>query len=117
MGELAAHTFVGFRSPRQGRAGSSGSLFGTLPVAQARIVADDMSTAREMARRHVGLVALPSFLGDPDVEHGLLVSVLPTWKGPRPAIYLVRPRGRNLPARVALFRDALATALRALRLA
>ncbi len=82
------------------------------PAAQQRIVSNDMLFVREVARRDAGLVALPVFLGAPDVEAGLLARVLPSWRGPRAQIYLVRPSDRNLPRRAALFRDALVEALR-----
>jgi DNA-binding transcriptional LysR family regulator len=80
--------------------------------AKASIVCDDMWVARELARAQGGLIALPRFLGEPDVQTGRLTPVLPEWSGGVASVYLVRPGGRSLPARALLLRKAIFEHLR-----
>lgn len=102
--ELDGHRWVEFRGPHRFERAERRA-----PQAEAKagIVCDDMWVARELARAHGGLIALPRFLGDPDVQTGQLSPVLPEWSGGAASIYLVRPGGRALPARSLLLRRAI----------
>lgn len=107
--ELSGHRWVEFRGPhRFERAERRAQQL----EAKASIIVDDMWVARELARAHGGLIALPRFLGEPDVDAGRLSAVLPEWSGGGASIYLVRPGGRSLPARALLLRKAIFEHLR-----
>lgn len=108
VADLARHDCVLFR-PDRGRAlwrlaGPSGeeAIEVTGPVG-----VDDFSFVQRMAIAGVGIGLLPSFLGDPAVQSGALVRVLPghAWLGS--AFNLVYPSARYLPHRAAVFRDFL----------
>lgn len=85
-------------------------------AARGAIRCDDMLFAHAAARAGAGIVLLPSFLAKPSLEDGELVAVLPKWKMPSGALWLVHPAARNPPAKVSAFCefafDTLATSLR-----
>lgn len=102
--QLSGHRWVRFRGPHRFEEPEKAPQH---TAHKASIVCDDMWVAREMARAHAGIIALPRFLGEPDVESGRLVRVLPAWHGGGASIFLVRPGGRSLPARARLLREAI----------
>jgi DNA-binding transcriptional LysR family regulator len=85
-------------------------------AARGAIRCDDMLFAHAAARAGAGIALLPSFLAKPSLETRDLVAVLPKWKMPSGALWLVHPGARNPPAKVSAFCefafDALAQSLR-----
>ena len=63
-------------------------------------------------RAGAGIGVVPPFVGCPETKTGALVSVLPEWSMPGGPLYVEYPAGRNLPAKVAAFRDHAMQAFR-----
>jgi DNA-binding transcriptional LysR family regulator len=74
----------------------------------SRILCDDFLFAREALRAGAGLGVLPSFLGRADVDAGLLVNALPTVRQTGGQIVLIHERTKQMPKRLAVFREFLA---------
>jgi DNA-binding transcriptional LysR family regulator len=78
----------------------------------ARTTCDDKMFARELARAGGGIALLPSYLAAEDLTAGRLVRVLPGHSAVSGAVYLVQPSQKQVPRRVALFREVLLERLR-----
>jgi DNA-binding transcriptional LysR family regulator len=107
--DAGEHEWVVFRD------GSAIALDGpggaTKVVPRGRLATDDMTFARAAARQGVGIALLPGFLAEPDVAAGALVRVLPRWSATSGTLWLVTPSARQVPRKVAAFRDFLIEAL------
>lgn len=106
--DLARHDVIGFR-PKKGVVearvrGPGGTKTVSFPV---RIGADDFVFAKEAAVAGLGVVLMPWYLGAAELERGALVRVLPEHAAPGAPLHLVYPSARQVPQRVALFRDYL----------
>jgi DNA-binding transcriptional LysR family regulator len=106
IADLAGHDCVLFRAER-GRAEwvLSGPNGEESVEVHGRITVDDFVFVQLATRLGLGVALMPKFLGDPSVERGELVAVLPGYFGPRGLWHLVYPSGRYLPRRAAAFRD------------
>lgn len=82
------------------------------PQLKPHIRCDDILGIRSLLLRGVGIGALPSFIGDADVDAGRLLPVLPSWRSISSTIYAVRPHSRQLPRRVGAFTELLQETLR-----
>jgi len=69
---------------------------------------DDMATLKAAACEGVGIVALPGYVGRPDVEAKRLVRVLPQWLAGVATLSLLMPSRRGLLPSVRTFADFLA---------
>ena len=113
--QLGGHDLVqfrGFRGPLRLR----GPRRAEVAALTVRVVADDLAFVREALRAGAGIGLLPEFLARPDVAAGTLVRVLPRFAVPPATLYLVHPRTRHLPARVAAFGEFVAERLGAMRI-
>ena len=107
--ELASHDWVAFRSgPQRLRIAPEPS--GIEP--RGRIVADDLLFVRDAVRAGAGLGLLPSFVAEPDVLAGTLVRVLPRHERTSGHLHVVTPAAKQVPRKVAAFRDLVAEVLR-----
>jgi DNA-binding transcriptional LysR family regulator len=70
-------------------------------------------TLRAAALAGMGLAALPDWAVASDIAEGTLVQVLKGWRTPESGIYAVYPSNRLMAAKVKVFVDAAARALRA----
>ena len=78
-----------------------------------RLVVNTTAAAVDAALAGFGLTCILSYQAEPHIAAGLLQTVLVEYE-PRPApIHIVHPEGRHLPAKVRLFLDHAAEALRA----
>jgi DNA-binding transcriptional LysR family regulator len=111
-GELAAHDWVVFRSgPQRLRiAPPRGAVAGAEP--RGRIIADDLLFVRDAVRAGAGLGLLPSFVAEPDVLAGALVRVLPRHERASGFLHVVTPAAKQVPRKVAAFRDLVAELLK-----
>jgi DNA-binding transcriptional LysR family regulator len=103
--ELAGHEWVLFRGPALLRLEGPSAVH-EVP-ARGRVVCDDLSFVRALARAGAGIAALPSYLADGDVAAGRLVRLLPRWSLPGGTVWLVSPSKRHVPRKVAAFRELL----------
>jgi DNA-binding transcriptional LysR family regulator len=78
---------------------------------RGRIVCDDMSFIHQAVRAGAGFGVLPGFLADADCAAGRLVRVLPKWTIPAGHVWFVTPSARQVPRKVAAFRDFLVESL------
>ena len=74
---------------------------------KVRFASDDMSTLKNAAALSLGLVALPSYVCQPEVEAGSLVRVLPGWTAGTPQISLLIPSREGLLPAFEVLRDFL----------
>jgi DNA-binding transcriptional LysR family regulator len=81
-------------------------------VGEPRILADDMFCIRGALRAGAGIGFMPTYLGRSDIENGTLVRVLPEMMRKNGSIWVVYPGGREVPRKVAAFRDMVLTTLR-----
>jgi DNA-binding transcriptional LysR family regulator len=72
----------------------------------SRMVGDHTQFVIDAARAGLGIALLPNWIGDPMVEEGTLVPVLPRYSTTS-ALHILTHGGRHLPRRVALLRDFL----------
>ena len=96
----AAHDWIQFRKP-----------LGT-PLKTARVVCDDFFFLRETLRAGAGIGPLPTFLAEPLVKSGELVSVLPSFHQTGGSFVLAYPSARKMPRKVTAFRDVVLETLR-----
>jgi DNA-binding transcriptional LysR family regulator len=75
-----------------------------------RMVGDHLQFMVDAAVAGLGIALLPSWTGDPLVEAGTLVPILPRFSSAT-ALHVLTHGGRHLPRRVALLRDFLFEAL------
>jgi DNA-binding transcriptional LysR family regulator len=115
---LAGHRGVIFRSATFGSrwemidpAGASRTF--ELPVAMST---NDLGMLREAALLGIGVARTPRYVVAEDVRAGRLVEVLPGFTTAPRKVHSMHPAGRRLPARVRVFLDHVALALRALDL-
>jgi DNA-binding transcriptional LysR family regulator len=71
------------------------------------IAADDLAFIRRAAIAGAGVALLPEIVGEQMVESGALVRVLPDYHATGNALYLVYPAAKQMPLKVAKFRDHL----------
>jgi DNA-binding transcriptional LysR family regulator len=77
------------------------------------LVVNTTAAAVDAALDGFGIACILSYQAEPHIAAGLLQTVLVEYE-PRPApIHIVHPEGRHLPAKVRLFLDHAAEALRA----
>jgi DNA-binding transcriptional LysR family regulator len=76
----------------------------TLTV-RGRVSGNDFGFLRRAILAGCGIGLLPGFLCKDDLAEGKLVRVLPDYKLPGGAFYLVYPSARHLPAKARVFRD------------
>jgi DNA-binding transcriptional LysR family regulator len=106
--ELAEHDFVVFRPHgRESIFRLVGPQGEELVELQGTIAVDDFSFVRRAVEEGAGIGMLPAFGTRAD-----LVRILPDYSTIGGSIYLVMPTGRQVPARVALFRDHLLAKLK-----
>jgi DNA-binding transcriptional LysR family regulator len=74
---------------------------------RGRIGCDDFAFARSAVLAGGGIGLIPRALCTNEIASGRLVRVLPPWCFTGPALYLVYPTARHLPAKVSVFRDFL----------
>jgi DNA-binding transcriptional LysR family regulator len=78
-----------------------------------RLVVNTTAAAVDAALGGLGLACIMSYQAEPHVAEGLLQTVLVEYEPPPAPIHIVHPEGRHLPAKVRLFLDHAAGALRA----
>jgi DNA-binding transcriptional LysR family regulator len=110
--DLSGHDGVGLR---QAEESSAWSLINEHDPEQKATVAyapclqsDDMGTLK-VAARTLGIVALPGYVGQKEVDHGLLVRVLPHWHAGIATVSMLLPSRRGLLPSVRSFIDFLST--------
>ena len=104
--DLPAHDCVLFR-PLDGKnewtlVGPGGTRKVTVT---GRISGADFNFLRSVLRLGAGIGMLPSFTGARDVAEGHLTRVLPGWGRSAGSLYVVYPAARQVPKKVAVFRD------------
>jgi DNA-binding transcriptional LysR family regulator len=77
-----------------------------------RLVVNTTAAAVDAALDGLGLACLLSYQAEPHTAAGLLQTVLAEYEPPPAPIHIVHPAGRHLPAKVRLFIDYAAKALR-----
>ncbi len=111
--DLLAHECVLFRA-RAGRA--TWALSGPSGLEEIEvhgpISADDILFVQRSVVAGVGIGLLPIFVARSCAERDELVRLLPSWAVRGAFVYVVAPSVRNEPARVAMFREFLVTAMR-----
>jgi DNA-binding transcriptional LysR family regulator len=75
------------------------------------ITADDFGAVRRLAIAGLGIALMPDTPLKSDLAGGRLVRVLPGYALRGPAVYVVSPPLRHVPARVSLLRDHLVRAM------
>ncbi len=109
--DLAGHDWVSFRpGPQRLRIAAPREAVGVEP--RARIVADDLLFVRDVVRAGAGIAQLPSFVAQPDVLAGSLVRVLPRYERNAGHLHVVTPAARQVPRKVAAFRELVGEMLR-----
>jgi DNA-binding transcriptional LysR family regulator len=99
----AEHDWIGFPAAQK--------LVHAAPKLEPRVVGNDMLFVREAARAGIGIGLLPSFVAEPLVAAGTLVSVLPKTRLALSSIVLLYPAAAKVPRKVTAFRDLLVAAL------
>lgn len=107
--DLANHHVLVFGAENLLRTWSLEGSAGTAAVTlRGRIGGDDFSFLRAMAVAGAGIALLPEINSTDDVASGRLRRVLPEYSAPGASLYVVYPSKRQLPPRVAAFRDFVA---------
>jgi len=75
---------------------------------RGRLLADNGEAILQWARAGLGIAVVPTFLAAEDIDRGTLVPLLTNYEMPEAGIYVVRPPGSYLPAKVRLLIDTLA---------
>ncbi len=109
LDDLAKHSLVLFR-PRDGEAtwpltGPEGEH--KLSV-RGRIGCDDFSFVRAAVLAGGGIGVMPRLIANQDLAAGRMVRVLPRYEMRGGGLFVVYPSARQVPARVAAFRDFMA---------
>lgn len=100
--DLAAHDWVVFRSGPQGlRVAGPGAAGAPRP----RVTCDDVVFARDAVRSGIGLGLLPTFVAEPEVLAGTLQRVLPRYQREAGWLHVVTPAVKQVPRKVAAFRE------------
>jgi DNA-binding transcriptional LysR family regulator len=109
--DLAEHDWVAFRSgPQRLRIATPREAVGVEP--RARIVADDLLFVRDAVRAGAGIGLLPTFVAEPEVLAGTLVRVVPRHERTVGHLHVVTPAAKQVPRKVAAFRDLVVELLR-----
>lgn len=103
--DLSDHDWIVFRGMNEMRLTNKGEVAVAKP--KGRVACDDMDFVLALARSGAGICALPTFLATPEVDAGRLVRVLPKWLVPSGTLWFVSPGPKNVPRKVAVFRDFL----------
>lgn len=82
--------------------------------ATANLWMNDTYAMREAARHGGGIVTLPAYLAQNDLERGTLVRVLPKVRSGEATVYFVHPPVSPVPQQVKLLREALTPLVRKL---
>lgn len=77
----------------------------------SKIIVDNYLAVLDFAVRGHGLAVVPQFVAAPYLASGKLQRLLEDWSLPSPPIQIVWPEQREMPRRVRLLIDALATAI------
>ena len=77
------------------------------------LVVNTTDAALDAALDGMGLTCIMSYQAEPHAAAGLLQTVLVEYEPPPAPIHIVHPEGRHLPAKIRLFLDHAAVALRA----
>ncbi len=77
----------------------------------AHFASNNVGAVRGAALAGAGIAMLPDFMIASDISEGLLVPVLPEWRGREGELHAVYPARQNLPPRMTLFLDHLSKAL------
>ena len=85
----------------------------TSTAVRPRLVVNTTTAAVDAALDGFGLACIMSYQAEPHAAAGLLQTVLVEYEPPPAPIHIVHPEGRHLPAKVRLFLDHAAGALRA----
>jgi DNA-binding transcriptional LysR family regulator len=76
-----------------------------------RIVSDSMAGLKDMARAGLGVMALPAYVCQEEVQSGALIRVLPEWTAGHSTLSALIPESRGLLPAVRAFLDHLAAVL------
>jgi DNA-binding transcriptional LysR family regulator len=77
----------------------------------ARFASNNVGAVRDAVLADAGISVLAEFMVAADIAAGRLVPVLPGWRGRPSDVHAVYPARQNLPPRLSLFLDHLASAL------
>ena len=110
---LEGHAVVAHRMPTSGRQrpmrfSVDGDTIDVLPA--CRMLADDGEAMVRAACLGAGIVQVPDYMAVDELEQGLLVEVLPSFRPPPMPISVVWPGTRMMPPRLRAFIDLLAAA-------
>jgi DNA-binding transcriptional LysR family regulator len=109
--DLAGHQCVVFRGKDLERTWALRSSSGEAGVAvRGRVGGDDLLFVRSMIVAGAGIGLLPHINAAGDEASGRIVRVLPEWHARGASLYVVYPSSKNVPARVAAFRDFVVAA-------
>ena len=111
--DLASHALVLFRSKDLERTWQLEGVGGASVSVRGRIGGDDFVFVRSMILGGAGIGLLPYLNAAADEDAGRLVRVLPTLHATGATLYLIYPSAKNVPSRVAAFRDFVTTAFHA----
>lgn len=76
-----------------------------------RLSSDDMVTLRNACMAGVGIVSLPSYVCQPEVESGRLIHVLPRWSSGQATLSLLQPSRQGVLPAVRAFAQHISEAL------
>ncbi|MGK8208351.1 LysR family transcriptional regulator [Burkholderia cenocepacia] len=82
------------------------------PQAKPRIVVDNASVLRELARAGSGVALLPAWLVHDDLEAGTLVDALPAYRFPQQNVYALYVATRHVPQKVRAWVDFMKAQLK-----
>ncbi|KWF06513.1 LysR family transcriptional regulator [Burkholderia pseudomultivorans] len=82
------------------------------PHAKPRIVVDNASVLRELARAGSGVALLPAWLVHDDLEAGTLVDALPAYRFPQQNVYALYVATRHVPQKVRAWVDFMKAQLK-----
>ena len=113
--DLASHTVVACTAvtPIPDRWSFHGPNGVTSVAVRPRLVVNTTAGAVDAAVDGLGLTCVRSYQVEPHAAAGRLQTVLAEYEPPPAPIHIVHPEGRHLPAKVRLFLDHAASALRA----
>jgi DNA-binding transcriptional LysR family regulator len=112
--ELALHDCIAYRPQgKTARWPITGPRGERAVEVRARFGVDDVSFAADLARRGSGIAFVPSEVCREDLARGRLVRILPEYRGPLGALFLIYPAARFVPQAVRLLREHLYESLRA----
>jgi DNA-binding transcriptional LysR family regulator len=112
--DLVSHSVVACSSvtPVPDRWSFYGPNGGASVAVEPRLVVNTTAAAVDAALNGLGLTCIRSYQADPHAAAGSLQTVLVEYEPPPAPIHIVHPGGRHLPAKVRLFLDHAASALR-----